>query len=792
MAARNSAAYSRRSTRTGVLRAVLAAALVLLPLAALTPAQAATGATQCSPNAITLTNAGFESPAISPRSYRIMSEANVPGWSTTASDRQIELWSTGFNGVPSAEGEQFAELNANMVSALFQDVQTTPGTAVTWSLAHRGRAGVDTMRVVIGPPEGPLKEVARMSDGTSAWGRHSGTYVIPARQTVTRFAFEAVSTAGGNPTVGNFLDDIAFGTPACIVLTKHAQVIGDPVPGGKVRWSVTATNKGGGPAENLVIADSMPMHSTYSPGSLRVATGPRAGSLTDAADSDAGTAAGTSVSWKPVGSSNIAGRLNPGESATVSFDTVIKASGAGATIANTATASYTADGDAETSRSNIADVTVAETADVYVTKLFDAATVNATAGSAPANFSMVVGNHGPFAADAVLVTDLLPAGLSVDAAAISVSGGLGTCAVAADGGRDRLTCSLGTLSAHAMRVITVPGTYAKGTPGPITVENTASVTTSSFDTDRANNSSTSEMVFDPGAAADVAVTVSAATTGAVRPGDEIGWVVNAFNATAVGLSATGVVVTATLPPGVTDVTVPASCTLAASTVTCAVGTLDAGARTQILIGGRADAGLAEGSSLTLAATITADPGGNSDPANDTDAASIAVARPGELSISKRALDPVTQGQTRFEVTVTSIGQFEARNVQLTETYGNATVVSAPEGCDTEASPVVCDLGTLEVGQSVTLEFTFVAETVAAAITNTAAARADNADEVSASTAAARIIPEYGEDPLPGGLPAAPAPPEMARTGADTAVPGAAAVGLVALGVMLTRRSKARR
>ncbi|NDB17700.1 MAG: hypothetical protein EB027_00170, partial [Actinobacteria bacterium] len=62
-----------------------------------------------------------------------MSESNVPGWSTTASDQQIELWSSGFNGVPAAEGGQFAELNANMTSALYQDVATTPGTHVTWS-----------------------------------------------------------------------------------------------------------------------------------------------------------------------------------------------------------------------------------------------------------------------------------------------------------------------------------------------------------------------------------------------------------------------------------------------------------------------------------------------------------------------------------------------------------------------------------------------------------------------------------------------------------------------------------
>ncbi|NBO46823.1 MAG: DUF11 domain-containing protein, partial [Actinobacteria bacterium] len=512
-------------------------------------AHASSGATTCSPNAIALTNAGFESPAIAARSYRIMSEQNVPGWSTTARDKQIELWSSGFGNVIPAEGKQFAELNANMASALFQDVETTPGTAVTWSLAHRGREGVDTMRVMIGPADGTLKEVARMSNGTSAWGRHSGAYVVPAGQTVTRFAFEAVSTAGGNPTVGNFLDDIAFGTPACIVLTKSAQLLGDPVPGGKVRWNITATNRGGGPAENLIIKDTLPLHSTYVAGSLRMATGPRAGALTDAADSDSGTFASGTASWKPIGGSNIAGRLNPGESTTVSFDTVIKASGAGATIANTASATYTADGSDEDAKSNTELLHVGETADAFITKLFDAATVKATAGTASANFTLVVGNKGPFSADDVKVIDPLPSGLAVDIGALTISDNTtgGTCTITTTGSQDSLTCSLGTLTKGAIRIITVPATYTKSTPGVVTVPNEASVTTSTFDVNLTNNTSASEMVFDPGAAADVAVNVTSTNTKAVQPGEQIGWLLNVFNATEVGLTATGVTVTAPIP-----------------------------------------------------------------------------------------------------------------------------------------------------------------------------------------------------------------------------------------------------
>jgi hypothetical protein len=49
-----------------------------------------------------------------------------------------------------------------------------------------------------------------LSDDTSAWGPHTGDFVVPAGQTCTRFAFRTVSTGSGSPSVGNFLDAVSF------------------------------------------------------------------------------------------------------------------------------------------------------------------------------------------------------------------------------------------------------------------------------------------------------------------------------------------------------------------------------------------------------------------------------------------------------------------------------------------------------------------------------------------------------------------------------------------------------
>lgn len=150
-----------------------------------------------------------ELPVIPDRSYRIVSENTVPGWETTAPDGKIEIWSSGFNGVPAHEGRQFFEINANFYpnAALFQTLCLEPNSTIRWSVYHRGRAGVDVARVRIGASVSTATEQAIMTTGNTQWAYYSGTYHVPAGQTSTVFVFEAVSTASGNSSVGNFLDN---------------------------------------------------------------------------------------------------------------------------------------------------------------------------------------------------------------------------------------------------------------------------------------------------------------------------------------------------------------------------------------------------------------------------------------------------------------------------------------------------------------------------------------------------------------------------------------------------------
>jgi gliding motility-associated-like protein len=171
-----------------------------------------------------IVNGSFEQPVIAGTNVGYYTQSNVPGWSTTSTDTTIELWGNSFNGVPAYAGNQHAEINYTQMSALYQDVATTPGSILVWYFAHRGRAGVDVMQLRIGAP-GNTQQQGQFSTGNTSWNVFSGSYIVPAGQITTRFEFQAISTASGSPAAGNFIDDVAFYDVLCT-----ADNDGDGVP----------------------------------------------------------------------------------------------------------------------------------------------------------------------------------------------------------------------------------------------------------------------------------------------------------------------------------------------------------------------------------------------------------------------------------------------------------------------------------------------------------------------------------------------------------------------------------
>ncbi|PAD23554.1 hypothetical protein CHH62_22045, partial [Niallia circulans] len=229
-------------------------------------------------------------------------ENEVPGWKTTASDKFIQIMKNEYiyNGytINPPNGNQYAELNAEQVSALYQDVETTPGQTIYWRLAHKGLLGVDTMSVQIGSTDTPIKDlpvIQEISTGNTEWKYYSGSYTVPAGQTTTRFAFNSVDATGGNQRFGNLLDDIFLGTEPCVVAEKTVSPKEDVFAGDELTYEVNVKNTGGDIAADAVFEDAIPEGTEYVPGSLKITNGPGKGDLTDEKDDDAGQIDGEKV-----------------------------------------------------------------------------------------------------------------------------------------------------------------------------------------------------------------------------------------------------------------------------------------------------------------------------------------------------------------------------------------------------------------------------------------------------------------------------------------------------------------
>ncbi|MBC2320279.1 immunoglobulin-like domain-containing protein [Listeria booriae] len=219
---------------------------------------------------IKLVNGSFEEPQIS-RSNAMFDASEVPGWKTTATDNTIELQRNynDFWEMDAADGEQWAELNANMNSALYQDIETTPGTKIRWKVSHRGRDGVDTAEVRFGSPNQSLELMATMASDGTAWKEYQGTYTIPEGQTVTRFEFQAISTADGDLTRGNYLDNIVFSSPSNLVVTDSYDKVSTP-KGKQAKYNVNIANNGGMEAGDINLEIPLPATLKYVPSSVTI------------------------------------------------------------------------------------------------------------------------------------------------------------------------------------------------------------------------------------------------------------------------------------------------------------------------------------------------------------------------------------------------------------------------------------------------------------------------------------------------------------------------------------------
>lgn len=143
---------------------LLSLVLTLCMVLSLVPMSALAAEASNNPNKAdnAIVNGSFEEPAQETMLAPQLDAKKVDGWSTTAKGQLIEFGvNIGKSSAPQLsgsdksipDGNQFAELNADEASTLYQNVRTVSGHIYEWGLSHRGREGTDTMALIIGPKQ---------------------------------------------------------------------------------------------------------------------------------------------------------------------------------------------------------------------------------------------------------------------------------------------------------------------------------------------------------------------------------------------------------------------------------------------------------------------------------------------------------------------------------------------------------------------------------------------------------------------------------------------------------------
>ena len=229
-------------------------------------------------------------------------------------------------------------------------------------------------------------------------------------------------------------------------------------------------------------------------------------------------------------------------------------------------------------------------------------------------YQIVVSNGGPSDATNVVVSDTLPSALQN----VIASASSGACSIAGS----LLTCTVARLPVGGQAFIAIQGTVARSASG--TLVNTARVTSAADPTGVSSTASTTVVT-----SADLELVKRGPAT--AQPGATVVYTLTLRN---LGPStAADVVLTDTLPAGLTFAAASAGCVNTSGTVVCTVGSLAADTTVVRTVTATVNAGVQPGASLENAATVSTsstDP----NPLNNAATADTSIVGAADLTISK--------------------------------------------------------------------------------------------------------------------------------------------------------------
>ena len=457
----------------------------------------------------------------------------------------------------------------------------------------------------------------------------------------------------------------------------------DPVVAGQnVTYTISVSNNGPSAAQAVSVQDVLPAGLTF------VSATPSVGSW-------------IAPNWT-------IGSLANGASANVVIVATVNSNvAAGSVINNTATVSSTTPDPVPANNSDTEPTTVNASADLTITKTDSPDPV--LAGN-NVTYTITVSNNGPSNAQAVAVADVLPAGLTFVSATPSV------------GSWSAPNWTIGTLanggSVNLVILATVNSNVANGS----TINNTATVSSTTTDPNPGNNTDTEPTTIN--ASADLSITKTDSPDPVVA-GNNVSYTIAVTNN---GPSvAQAVTVLDNLPAGLSFISATPSVG-SWSSPNWTVGSLASGTTVNMVIVASVNTNVAQGTTLSNTATVsstTPDP----NPGNNTDTEPTTVNAVADLSITKTdSPDPVIAGNNvTYTITVTNNGPSVAQAVSVSDILpAGLTFVSATPSVGSWTSPN-WTVGTLAYGASVNLVV------VASVNSNVAAGDIYNTASVSSTT-----------------------------------------------------------
>lgn len=164
-----------------------------------------------------LQNGSFENPP----KYGYYGFETMPFWTNAADGNKIEI--NGANlycagcWIPSPNGIQYIELNANNRGNIHQDVTVLPNKSLDLSFVHRARVnavGAEKLRVTLSDPINNSNFYT--FDVTAVfgiWKKITGSYVTASNQTKVRVRLETIQSL--YPGSGNYLDNVILNYLDC-------------------------------------------------------------------------------------------------------------------------------------------------------------------------------------------------------------------------------------------------------------------------------------------------------------------------------------------------------------------------------------------------------------------------------------------------------------------------------------------------------------------------------------------------------------------------------------------------